>query len=184
MQPIIVIAASAGSLDPLKQIVSALPVPCSASVFIVPHVGGNQNILPALLAEMTALSVVFAEDDTPVEVGHIYVAPPGYHMRLEAERIRLDQGQKVNHTRPAADPLFLSAAETYHERVVGIVLSGYGEDGAVGLRVIKERGGLALVQDLDEAKVPGMPYAALYEDHPDAFLTAEKIGTRIAALCG
>ncbi|WP_283207325.1 chemotaxis protein CheB, partial [Methylobacterium soli] len=95
----------------------------------------------------------------------------------------LDQGPKVNHVRPAADPLFISAAETYRERVVGIVLSGYGDDGTDGLLAIHESGGLALVQDLDEAKVPGMPYAALYGDHPDAFLTAEKIGERVAALC-
>src|ERR1700712_4289998 len=129
MQPIIVIAASSGSLTPLKQIVSALPVPCPASVFIVLHVGPNQNVLPALLAELTDLPVLFAEDDTQVEAGQVYVAPAGYHVKLEAERIRLDQGPTVNSTRPAADPLFISAAETYRERVVGIVLSGYGDDG-------------------------------------------------------
>ncbi|KAB1076431.1 chemotaxis protein CheB [Methylobacterium soli] len=183
MQSIIVIAASAGSLDPLKQIVSALPVPCSASVFIVLHVGPNQAVLPALLGVLTHLAVVHAEDGTPIEQGHVYVAPPGWHMRLETGRIHLDQGPKVNHVRPAADPLFISAAETYRERVVGIVLSGYGDDGTDGLLAIHESGGLALVQDLDEAKVPGMPYAALYGDHPDAFLTAEKIGERVAALC-
>ncbi|WP_283207319.1 chemotaxis protein CheB, partial [Methylobacterium soli] len=94
MQSIIVIAASAGSLDPLKQIVSALPVPCSASVFIVLHVGPNQAVLPALLGVLTHLAVVHAEDGTPIEQGHVYVAPPGWHMRLETGRIHLDQGPK------------------------------------------------------------------------------------------
>lgn len=183
MRPVIVIAASSGNLEPLKQIVSSLPAVCSASVFIVLHVGPHQGVLPALLAAQTSLPVMHAEEGMLIEPGCIYVAPPDRHMRLEADRIRLDQGPKVNHTRPAADPLFMSAAEIYRERVTGIVLSGYGNDGTDGLLAVHEAGGLALVQDLDEAKVPGMPYAALYGDHPDAFLTAEKIGERVAALC-
>ncbi|WP_336487797.1 chemotaxis protein CheB [Methylobacterium nigriterrae] len=183
MHPIVVIAASAGSLNPLKQIVSALPVPCRGSVFIVLHVGPNQSILPALLSIIAAAPVLHAENATRIEPGHVYVAPPDHHMRLEEGRIRLDQEPKVNFARPAADPLFISAAETYRERVVGIVLSGYGNDGADGLRIIKEHGGSALVQDLDEARVPEMPYAALYADHPDAFLTAERLAERIATLC-
>ncbi|KAB1068730.1 hypothetical protein F6X53_31440 [Methylobacterium soli] len=92
MQPIIVIAASSGSLDPLKQIVSALPIPCPASVFIVRHVGPHQSVLPALLGVLTDLPVMHAEDGMLIESGHVYVAPPDRHMRLEMDRIRLDQG--------------------------------------------------------------------------------------------
>ncbi|WP_336491170.1 chemotaxis protein CheB [Methylobacterium nigriterrae] len=183
MHPIIVVAASSGSLTPLKQIVSSLPRSCRASLFIALHADPNQRILPALLSALTDASVLHAENATRIEPGHVYVAPPDHHMRLEEGRIRLDQEPKVNFARPAADPLFISAAETYRERVVGIVLSGYGNDGAEGLRIIKEHGGSALVQDLDDAKVPEMPYAALNADHPDAFLTAERLAERIAALC-
>jgi two-component system chemotaxis response regulator CheB len=100
-------------------------------------------------------------------------------MVLEADRIRLDQGPKVHHTRPAADPLFISAAKTHGRRVMGIVLSGGDGDGAAGLRAVAEHGGTAFVQDPDEAVVPSMPRAAILADHPDACLPIEDIVRRV-----
>ena len=113
MTSIVVIAASAGGLDPLRRIVAALPVPCSAAVFIVVHTGPHRSMLPRLLNSDGQLPASFAEDGTPIEAGHIYVAPPDHHVVLGPGRIRLDQGPKVHHTRPAADPLFISAAKTH-----------------------------------------------------------------------
>ena len=182
MGPIVVIAASAGSLPPIKQIVTALPIPCSASVFIVWHTGRHPSILPDILNMTSRLPVLHGEDGHVVEAGHIYVAPPDEHMYLDRGVIRLDHGAKVNFTRPAADPLFISAAETYGERVVGIVLSGYGSDGADGLARVKALGGLALVQKPQEAEQPSMPWAALLADYPDASLPAAEIAARVAAL--
>jgi two-component system chemotaxis response regulator CheB len=118
-----------------------------------------------------------------IEAGHVYVAPPDQHMVLEPVRIRLNQGPKVHHTRPAADPLFISAAESHGRRVMGIVLSGGDSDGAAGLRAIATHGGTALVQDPDEAVASGMPQAALMADHPDACLPVEKIALRVRAFC-
>ncbi len=96
--------------------------------------------------------------------------------------IRLDRGSKVHNTRPAVDPLFTSAAKTFGRRVVGVVLSGRGKDGASGLRVIKNHGGLALVQDPAEAPVPDMPAAALAEAEPEV-LPIDRLAQRVAELC-
>ncbi|MHC2109054.1 chemotaxis protein CheB [Methylobacterium sp. CM6246] len=183
MGVIIVIATSAGGLGPLLQIVTALPPTCRASVFVVQHIGANQSVLPDILAWHGRLPSAFAQHGEVVERGRIYVAPPDHHMRLRAGAIWLDQGAKVQFARPAADPLFISAAETYGERVVGVVLSGANSDGAAGILAITARGGLGLVQNLDEAKFPEMPLAALKLDHPEAPLTAERLAERVAAHC-
>ncbi|TXM64007.1 chemotaxis protein CheB [Methylobacterium sp. WL12] len=183
MGAIIVIAASTGGLEPLRKIVTALPAACSASVFIVWHTGRHPSILPDILNMTSHLPVLHGEDGHPIEAGHIYVAPPDEHMYLDRGVIRLDHGAKVNFTRPAADPLFISAAETYGERVVGIVLSGYDSDGADGLAKIKDQGGIALVQKPEDAEQPAMPWAAIMADHPDACLPVKEIAARVAGLC-
>jgi chemotaxis response regulator CheB len=102
---------------------------------------------------------------------------------LGFDSIRLNQGPKVHYTRPAADPLFISAAEAHGKRVMGVVLSGGNSDGAAGLRAIAEHGGTALVQDPKEAAMPYMPRAAIAADHPDACLKVEEIAKRIRSFC-
>jgi two-component system chemotaxis response regulator CheB len=182
MGPIVVIAASAGGLAPIKQIVAALPTSCSASVFIVWHTGSHPSILPEILNMTSRLLVGHGEDGELIQAGRVYVAPPDKHMRLGFGSIWLDQGSKVNFTRPAADPLFISAAASYGDRVIGIVLSGYNGDGADGLARVKALGGLALVQKPQEAEQSSMPWAALMADHPDASLPVVEIAARVAAL--
>lgn len=159
-----------------------MPRNCPASVFVVVHIGPHHSELPAILAYSAQARVVFGEDGALVRSGHVYVAPPDRHMLLANGRIHLSSGPKVHYTRPAADPLFKSAAETYGPRVLGIVLSGGDSDGAEGLRVVKLRGGRAIVQDPEEAVVPSMPYAAIMRDHPDACLPVAEI-TRIVRAC-
>jgi two-component system chemotaxis response regulator CheB len=178
---IVLIAASAGGLDPLRQIVAALPVPCEASVFVVQHIGARSSRLPEVLAGSTGLPVIHAHDNAPIEAGHIYVAPPDHHMLLELGRIRLNRGPKVHYTRPAADPLFISAAEVYGDQVIGIVLSGGDGDGAAGIRAITEHGGLALVQHPESALADGMPRSAIAADNPTV-LTVTEIAQRVGAL--
>jgi len=146
-----------------------------ASVFVVLHPGAFPSILPSLLSKSGKLPVAFPQDAASIEPGHIFVAPPDSHMILQPNRICLDRGPKIHHTLPAADPLFDSAAKVYGEAAMGIVLSGGDGDGAAGLRTIKERGGIALVQDPREAREPSMPRAAIAEDHPDACLGVEEI---------
>jgi len=178
-----VIATSAGGVEPFRRIIAALPVPCWAAIFAVVHTGPHLNVLPRLLNLGGQHPATFAEDGALIEAGHIYVPPPDHHMFLGPDRIRLNQGPKVHHTRPAADPLFISAAKTYGQRVMGIVLSGGDSDGAAGLRAIAERGGAALVQDPEEAAAPSMPLAAIIADHPDACLPVDEIAWRVRAFC-
>jgi two-component system chemotaxis response regulator CheB len=181
MGAIVVIAASAGGLEPLRRIIAALPLPCAASVFVVRHIGCNTSVLPFLLAR-AGLPASLAREGVLIEAGHIYVAPPDHHMILEPHRIRLSHGPKVNHTRPAADPLFETAAEAYGNRVVGVVLSGGGSDGAAGLQAIKAHCGTAFVQHPDEATAPSMPKTAIAAGQPDACLPVSEIAQRVRCI--
>lgn len=184
MNRVVLIAASAGGLEPMLQIVAALSVACGAPVFVVQHIGIHKSVvLPALLARAAGLPAIHAHDDALIEAGHIYVAPPDHHMLLEPGHIRLNRGPKVHHTRPAADPLFISAAEVYGERVIGIVLSGGDSDAAFGLRAVKEHGGIDLVQHPAGAMASGMPRSAMAVDHPDAVLSVQQIAQRVSSLC-
>ncbi len=183
MDAIVVIAASAGGLEPLRRVITALPASCTAAVFVVMHIGSQPSVLPLLLGRIGGLPVAFAEDGDLIEPGHIYVAPPNRHMLLDANRIRLNRGRKVNHARPAADPLFISAAKAHGERVIGIVLSGEGSDGADGLRTIKAHGGTVVVQQPDDAVVAAMPFAALLKDHPDACVPVPEVARLVASFC-
>lgn len=182
MHPIVVIGASAGGVRPIRLIVSALPVRCAASIFIVLHIGRRMSILPDLLHRPDGLPAVFPRDGDLIKAGHVFVAPPDYHMLLDADRIRLDQGPKVHYTRPAVDPLFISAARHHGDRVVGVVLSGGDGDGATGLQAIKRHGGMTIVQRPDDANTPSMPLAALAADAPIC-LPAEEIACRVAQFC-
>jgi two-component system chemotaxis response regulator CheB len=100
MVGIVVIAASAGGLGPLRSIIAALPAPCTAAVFVVVHIGSNPSILPCLLGHAGPLPAAFAHDGDAIEAGRIYVAPPDRHMVLEFASIRLSHGPKVHYTRP------------------------------------------------------------------------------------
>jgi two-component system chemotaxis response regulator CheB len=104
-------------------------------------------------------------------------------MYLGISSIRLSQGPKLHHTRPAADPLFVSAAEAHRQQVLGIVLSGGDGDGADGLRAIVEHGGTAFVQDPKEAANPSMPSAAIAADHPHGCLSIEEIAKCVRSFC-
>jgi two-component system, chemotaxis family, protein-glutamate methylesterase/glutaminase len=114
MSPIVVIAASVGGLDPLRQIIAALAVSCTASVFVVrPHPGE----LPDILEHGGHVPAVFAEDGMAMQTGHVYVAPPDRHILLDVTHMQLSAGPKVHFARSAADSLFISAAETHGDRL-------------------------------------------------------------------
>jgi two-component system chemotaxis response regulator CheB len=181
--PVVAIGASAGGLDAVRRITEALPRQCGAAVVLVVHVGRQRSELPEILNWHGKLPAAFGEEDMLLEPGQIYVAPPDRHMLLLAPgRIHLDDGSLVHHTRPAVDPLFASAAATFGERVVGVVLSGRGSDGAAGLRTIKHHGGLALVEDPARAAAPQMPMAAVAGDAPEV-LPLDLLARRVAGFC-
>jgi len=181
--PVVVIGASASGLDAVRTITEALPGDCKAAIALVFHVGRGPNVLPEILSWHGKLPALFGQQGVTFAPGRIYVAPSDYHMLLSPPGcIHLDRGAPVHDTRPAIDPLFESAAKLYGQRVVGVVLSGAGRDGAAGLRVIKNRGGLALVQDPAEAPIPQMPAAALATDEPE-ILPLDSLASRVAQFC-
>jgi len=159
---IVVIGASAGGFEALKQLIRDLPANLEAAIFIVWHLPGDaEGLLPNVLNRHSALPCKTAEDKEPVQTGRIYVAPPDRHMLIERDRVRIIRGPKENRFRPAIDPLFRSAAYAYGPRVIGIILSGALDDGAAGLWVVSQRGGIAIVQDPSDAEVSAMPENAL-----------------------
>ena len=173
---VIAIGASAGGVGTLIELFERLPGSLDAAVAVVLHMNPLFNSqLATILARHTALRVVPAVHGMPLELGTVYVAVPDIHLRLAPGRIVLDRGPKAHYTRPAVDPLFISAAQAYAEAVVGVLLSGNGMDGVSGLVAIKQRGGVSVVQDPSEAKYPSMPTKAIQEDHVDAVLPVAKL---------
>ncbi len=159
---VIVVGASMGGLDALRALVGGLPPDLPAAVFVVQHTAANgPGLLGGILDRAGPLPARLAEDGDAVQPGRIYVAPPDRHLLLTPAGVRLSRGPRENRTRPAADPLFRSAAVAYRSRVVGVVLSGLHDDGAAGLLAVTRCGGLAVVQDPADAAYPEMPRSAL-----------------------
>jgi len=158
---IVVIGGSAGALDAMVRIAAGLPGNYAGSLFVVSHIGRNPSQLPELLTEAGPLPAHHARHEEEILPGRIYVAPPDRHLLLADGRVLLSGLPREHFTRPAIDPLFRTAARAYRRRVVGIVLSGTGSDGAIGLNEIRKAGGIALVQAPGEAAFPEMPDAAM-----------------------
>ena len=157
---VIVIGASAGGVEALRRLLSILPPRLPAAIFVVVHVG-QSSILPTVLDRGSTLPVVPATSGAVFERGTVYVGVPGMHLLLHDHHILLRRGPRENHSRPAIDALFRSAAASLGTRVIGVVLSGALSDGTAGLRIIKRCGGVAVVQDPEDAADPSMPRSAL-----------------------
>ena len=159
-EAIVVIGASLGGVDALLQLARALPRDFPAPVAIVLHIGLQPSILPELLARAGARAR-HPRDGDPLVPGTVYVAPTDHHLLVERDCVRLSRAARENHTRPAIDPLFRTAALAFGPAAVGVVLTGHLDDGTAGLAAIKACGGIAIVQDPDEAIAPDMPRSAL-----------------------
>jgi len=180
---IIVIGASAGGVEALRAVVSGLSPSIPAALCVVLHVPpGSPSALPAILARAAPVPVRAAVDGEPLRQGRIYVAPADRHLLIIDHRVRLSRGASENGHRPAIDPLFRSAAYTFGPRTVGVVLSGTRDDGAGGLLAIAQRGGVAIVQDPDDALHPSMPRSALDLVRTEHVLPAAKIGPLLSEL--
>jgi len=173
---VIVIGASAGGVEAVSRLVSLLPASFTPPVFIVINIGSKRNRLAEVLGRVSKLPVTEARDGEVIAAGHIYIAPPDRHVLLGRGAIRLSASPQESFSRPAVDPLFRSAAYAFGRRVVGIVLTGHFDDGTAGLRTIKELGGIAIVQDHNEALAPHMPLNARATITPDHICTIAEIG--------
>lgn len=179
----IVVGASAGGVEALKQLVHLLPADLPAAVGVVLHLPSHAtSVLPAILSRNGPLPAVHPEDGQVIKRGHIYVAPPDYHMLIKHNHISLVHGPKENRNRPSIDPLFRSAARTYGNRVVGVILSGTLDDGTAGLISVKMGGGVCVAQDPTEAMYGGMPQHAIDNDHIDYVLPLLDIAALLTRL--
>ena len=180
---IIAVGASAGGVEALVRLVAALPAGLPASVFVTLHVPATfPSALPAILSRAGGLPAAHARDGQAFLPGHIYVAPPDHHLLLEGGAVRLSHGPRENGSRPAIDVMFRSAAHAHGPRVAGVVLTGTLYDGTGGLITIKRAGGVAIVQDPDEAAFAAMPRSAIGGDHPDYVLPLTGIAATLVRL--
>jgi two-component system chemotaxis response regulator CheB len=181
---LVVVGASAGGVEALRDVVAGLPPDLPAAVLVVLHVAPHaRSALPLILRRVATLPVDHAVDGEEIRPGQIYVAPPNRHLVVRDGRLLLGQGPRENGHRPAVDPLFRSASRWYGPGVIGVILSGTLDDGAAGLATIAARGGRVIVHDPDEALYDGMPTAAIRAVQPDAVVSSKKIGAYIAEWC-
>ncbi len=181
---IVVLGASAGGVEALGKVVEGLPVDLPAAVFVALHMGGEYSALPQILTRSGALPAGHPVPGEPIRKGRIYVAPPDLHLLVGNGRLLLERGPRENRHRPAVDALFRSAAQSYGRRVVGVLLTGNLDDGTAGLLAIKERGGLAVVQDPEEADYPGMPRSAIANVEVDHIVRLAEIPPLLVRLVG
>lgn len=178
---IIVVGTSAGGVEALCKLNKHLPKNLDASVFVVMHIG-TETMLPQILTQCGRLPAVIAEHGKQYQRGCIYCAPANSHLSIKDHVTVLTRGPRENGHRPAVDVLFRSAAREHRSNVIGVVLSGGRDDGSAGLYTIKARGGVAIVQDPDEALTPNMPRNALNMVDVDFCLPIRQIADVIVQL--
>ncbi len=180
----VVIGASAGGIVALKVILSSLPAFFPLPIAIVQHRderGGS--FMAEYFNRMSRVRVTEAEDKEPLCAGHAYLAPAGYHLLIEPDRsFSLSVDARVNYSCPSVDVLFESAADAFAESLIGIVLTGANADGAQGLKAVKARGGLAIVQDPESAQARAMPCAALEATTVDYVVDLNRIAPLLVQL--
>jgi two-component system chemotaxis response regulator CheB len=180
----VAVGTSLGGFDALKTILGALPKEFPLPVAVVQHRSyEDSETFAPLLASYMQLPVIEVDDKESIRDGRIYVCPSNYHLLVDGDHFALSTGAPVLHARPSIDVLFESAAESFRQGVIGILLTGMSKDGAAGLKRIKENGGYAVVQDPAFAEGPVMPEAAIASGAVDKILPLEEIAPFITALC-
>jgi two-component system chemotaxis response regulator CheB len=183
---VVALAASAGGILALSEVLGALPADFPVPVLVVQHLAPHHDsIIAEVLDHRTALLVKLAEDGERIEPGGVYVAPPDHHLRVtDGGRVQLGVGERVHFVRPSADLLFESVAKAYGPRALVCVLSGTGQDGAQGAGLVKAGGGTVIVEDPESAQFKGMPEAAVRACAVDRVLPLSEIGPALRRLAG
>jgi two-component system chemotaxis response regulator CheB len=182
---IVVVAASAGGLEPLRTLLAALPAGFPASVLVVLHIpatGGRT--LPSILSRAGPLPAAAAVDGERLRLGRVYVAPPDRHLLILDGLVRTSRGPRQNGVRPSADPLFRSAALYGGPRTIAVVLSGTLDDGALGAATVEQRGGRVVVQEPSEAAYGSMPRCAIATTQAAIVQPAAMMAGLLVALAG
>ncbi len=184
MYKALVIGASFGGLEALKEIIPQLPKNFHLAVIVVLHIGENPNSsFIKYLNDISHLHVKEADEKEHIYSGTVYFAPPNYHLMIENdETFTLSTDSKIHHSRPAIDVLFETAAWCYKKDLIGVVLSGLNQDGAYGLLQINHLGGACIVQDPENAIAKIMPSAAYKTAKPQFITPLNQIADKIIAL--
>jgi two-component system chemotaxis response regulator CheB len=181
---VVAVAASAGGLNALSQLLAALPKDFPAAVVVVQHLDPRHRSLMAdILSRRTALEVRQAEEDDELSPGTVYIAPPNRHLLVNPEgTLTLAQSELVHFVRPSADLLFESVAASFKHRAIGVVLSGTGSDGSMGVQAIKKMGGTVIAQDEATSEFFGMPNSAIQTGSVDFILPLKEIPSALVTL--
>lgn len=182
----VVVAASAGGLSALSELLSALPQEFPAPLILVQHLPASdsyQSRLPQILSRFTHLTVKWVEQDESLRAGNVYLAPQDVQTRVTSN-LTFDISQNVRRwgARPAADPLFSSVAEVFGRGALAVVLTGVLSDGAIGAQKIAAAGGRVLIQNTETAEFFDMPLATLRKGVVDFMLSPIRIAHTLTAL--
>jgi two-component system chemotaxis response regulator CheB len=180
----VAIGASWGGLHALEVVLGTLPEGFPIPIAIAQHraVDSGSGALSRMLSLRSGVEVLEASDKEPIESGRVYVAPPDYHLLVEPYGFALSTDEAVQYSRPSIDVLFDTAADTYGESLIGVILTGANADGAYGLQRVKRRGGITVVQDPATADKREMPEAAIATGAADHVVPLEQIGPKLAEL--
>jgi two-component system chemotaxis response regulator CheB len=182
---VIVIGTSWGGLDAVSRLLDGLDDAVRQPIVVVQHrsAESEEGALAHILGSHTKRVVCDPDDKTQLEDYHVYLGPPDYHVLVEHGAVALSTDGPVSFSRPSIDVLFDSAADAYGDRAIGVVLTGANADGAAGLARIKDRGGVAVVQDPGTSERRTMPDAAIAATEADAILPLEEIPGFLYGLC-
>ena len=177
-------AASAGGLTALTQVLAGLPEQFPAAIVVVQHLDPRHRSLMAdILSRRTAVEVRQAEEGDRLCPGIVYIAPPNRHLLVNADgTLSLSQSELVHFLRPSADLLFESVAGSYKGRAIAVVLTGTGSDGAMGVGAIKKMGGTVIAQDQETSEFFGMPSSAIETGSVDFILPLAEIPSALVTL--
>ena len=183
---LIAIGCSSGGVEALQKVFSRLPKLPVVPIVVVLHIHPPAVInLDLVFSRFCHSKIIEAEDKTNLEPGHIYFAPPSYHLLVESDySLSLSQEEPVNFSRPSIDVLFESVALALKSEACGILLTGSNSDGAVGLLKIKDYLGYTIVQSPENADSPVMPQSAIDLFEPDFVGNLDQIGDLIAQTAG
>jgi two-component system chemotaxis response regulator CheB len=178
---IITIGASAGGVNAIRELLSQLPPEINASLFVVLHLSKTSlgDILVSRFQKKTAMPCKLGEDKEAIKRGTVYIAPPNAHLLVKDGEVLIGRGPAENRFRPSIDVLFRSAAASHNEKVIGVILTGYLNDGTVGMSAIKLSGGHCIVQDPNEAEYPDMPLSVLESMEVDEVVPLKNMGAAI-----
>jgi two-component system chemotaxis response regulator CheB len=182
---VVVMGSSWGGLHALTAVLGALPEGFPAPVVLAQHrhKSSREGLLASLLKPACRCRINDADDKQPLEPGHVYIAPPDYHLIVERGHLELSTDEPVSFSRPSIDVLFESAADAYGAGVIAVVLTGANDDGASGIRKVRERGGVTVAQAPETAERPEMPKAAIATGAVMHVLPPEEIGHFLGAVC-